>query len=197
MYTIFKNDSSIILSDSNDDLTRDEAIGWSEENRSSVIESLEKNEGKSFVLIGDDKDAMFHDFKKAFRLIEAAGGVVRNDSGQILLIYRHDTWDLPKGKLDKQESPSEAALREVEEECGFTSLEIEDFLLHTYHIYEEKGRHILKVTHWYSMHSNQIDLTPQSEEGITALRWLSPEQMNIVFENTYPNIRLLLSGLPN
>ena len=197
MYTIFKNDSSIILSDSGDHPGVAEILDWSSENCSRVIRSLGKNEGRSFVLVGKNPDAMFRDFKKAFKTIEAAGGVVRNDSGQTLFIFRHETWDLPKGKLDQGETPNQAAMREVEEECGFNSLEMRDFLLHTYHIYEEKERSVLKITHWYSMHSNQTLLEPQLEEGITALRWLGPDQMDLVFENTYPNIRLLISGLPD
>ena len=195
MYTIFKNDSCIILSDSGDHPGSTEILGWSSENCSRVVGSLDKNEGRSFVLVGKDPDAMFRDLKKAFKTIEAAGGVVRNDSGQTLFIFRHETWDLPKGKLDPGETPDQAALREVEEECGFNSLELLNFIQHTYHIYEEKERHVLKTTHWYSMHSNQTRLEPQMEEGITALRWLRRDQMDLVFRNTYPNIRLLISGL--
>jgi 8-oxo-dGTP pyrophosphatase MutT (NUDIX family) len=195
MYTIFKNDSSIILSDSAETLPQEEVLGWSLENRDRVVASLEKNEGQSFALCGNDTEEMLRDFKKAFKTIEAAGGVVRNDSGDMLLIFRNEVWDLPKGKLDDGETPEQGALREVEEECGFTSLRMEGFLMHTYHIYEEKGNHVLKKTHWYAMHSNQTDLSPQVEEGITELRWFSKEGMQPVFENTYPNIRMLISSL--
>lgn len=195
MYTIFKNESSIIFSDSAENLAGEQVLKWSESNRDRVVSSLEINEGKSFVILGEDKHAMFHDFKRSFKIVEAAGGVVRNDSGQILLIFRHDTWDLPKGKLDEREEPSLGALREVEEECGFTSLALGDFLQHTYHIYEEKGSHILKVTHWFSMRSNQTNLRPQLEEGITALSWMSKEDLGLALENSYPNIRLLISNL--
>ncbi len=50
----------------------------------------------------------------------AAGGVVVDESGRVLLVHRpkYDDWTLPKGKLDDGESLSECALREVEEETG-------------------------------------------------------------------------------
>ena len=50
-------------------------------------------------------------FKSQFKWIEAAGGVVLNDTNEILLIYRLDKWDLPKGKLEKGEEPNEAAIK--------------------------------------------------------------------------------------
>ncbi len=58
-------------------------------------------------------------------VIEAAGGIVtRLDEGKqlVALIHRpkYDDWTLPKGWLEKGESWSEAALREVREETNCT-----------------------------------------------------------------------------
>jgi hypothetical protein len=44
------------------------------------------------------------------------------------------------------------------------------------------------------MYSDQENLTPQLDEGITELGWKSHGDMEAVFENTYPNIELLLAG---
>lgn len=55
-------------------------------------------------------------------MIEAAGGVVWNETGdRILLVHRprYGDWTLPKGKLDPGESHATAAAREVTEETGF------------------------------------------------------------------------------
>ncbi len=43
------------------------------------------------------------EFKSCFRLIRAAGGVVRNIRGEIMIIKRHGLWDLPKGKMEPDE----------------------------------------------------------------------------------------------
>jgi 8-oxo-dGTP diphosphatase len=52
--------------------------------------------------------------------VRAAGGVVLDEAGLLVLVHRprYDDWTLPKGKLDPGESFEEAALREVEEETG-------------------------------------------------------------------------------
>ena len=52
--------------------------------------------------------------------VEAAGGVVRDEDGRVLLVHRprYDDWTLPKGKLDPDETFEQAALREVQEETG-------------------------------------------------------------------------------
>jgi 8-oxo-dGTP pyrophosphatase MutT (NUDIX family)/phosphohistidine phosphatase SixA len=57
--------------------------------------------------------------------VEAAGGVLwRGDPAapEIALVHRprYDDWSLPKGKVDPGEHPLLAAMREIEEETGFT-----------------------------------------------------------------------------
>ena len=56
----------------------------------------------------------------ARKLIMAAGGILERD-GEILLVQRprYRDWSLPKGKLDRGETPLQAALREVREETGY------------------------------------------------------------------------------
>ncbi len=58
-------------------------------------------------------------------MIEAAGGVIvdlERGKPRYLLIHRpaYDDWTLPKGKLERGETHSAAALREVKEETGLT-----------------------------------------------------------------------------
>ena len=56
----------------------------------------------------------------AKKMIMAAGGILEQD-GEILLVQRprYQDWSLPKGKLDRGETPLQAALREVREETGY------------------------------------------------------------------------------
>jgi 8-oxo-dGTP pyrophosphatase MutT (NUDIX family) len=131
------------------------------------------------------------DFKKfcnEFILIEAAGGLIKNKEGQYLFIYRHDKWDLPKGKLDEGEKPSEAAVRECKEECGINQIVLKDFLTYTYHIYLFKRGWALKKTHWYRMESEEKNLVPQLEESITEVAWKNVREIPAMLSNTYYNI---------
>ena len=67
------------------------------------------------------------------RNLITAGGLVINNNSKVLLIYRKNKWDLPKGKLDEGENLEEAAIREVVEETGLdiTKLSINEPLLST------------------------------------------------------------------
>ncbi len=129
-------------------------------------------------------------------LLLAAGGLVQNEMGDILFMFRRGKWDLPKGKLDPGETLEECALREVEEETGVGQLELKKFLLQTLHEYEELGKVIEKKTHWYFMTTTSHQkLIPQTEEDITELRWIAPADFDIVLRNTYPAIvEVLRSG---
>jgi 8-oxo-dGTP pyrophosphatase MutT (NUDIX family) len=121
--------------------------------------------------------------------IQAAGGLVENEKGEILFIFRRGKWDLPKGKLDPGETLESCALREVREETGVGQLELKKFLLVTKHEYEESGLFILKETHWWLMKTNSNQqLKPQAEEDITGVKWMSPGDFKIVQQNTYPSI---------
>jgi 8-oxo-dGTP pyrophosphatase MutT (NUDIX family) len=122
-------------------------------------------------------------------LIEAAGGLVKNEKGELLFMFRKGKWDLPKGKLDPGETMEDCALREVREETGLVQLELKNFLLITEHEYTERGEFILKKSHWYLMEaaSHQL-LIPQTEEDISELRWVRPADFKIVLTNTYPSI---------
>ncbi len=61
-------------------------------------------------------------FFKHFIIIQAAGGLVKNEQNEILFIFRRGKWDLPKGKNDGDEIPRECAVREVKEETGLQKI---------------------------------------------------------------------------
>lgn len=136
------------------------------------------------------------DFVKKYTLLEAAGGLVFNPAGELLVFFRRDSWDMPKGKIDPGETPEQAALREVTEETGLQRLKLAPFVGHTYHTYEQKGKHFLKKTWWYRMETDQMDTTPQTEEDIEEIRWVQPaawlETEQAVYGNIIDVIRMVL-----
>ena len=141
-----------------------------------------------YVLCSDAKNYM-KQVNKSIILIEAAGGIAKNEKGEYLFIYRNDKWDLPKGKIEKGEKIKDAAVREVEEECGVRIDELGKKICKTYHVYISRGEVVLKKTHWFKMRSNdQSKLKPQKEEGITDVRWFKKKKVSTIVENTFPSI---------
>jgi 8-oxo-dGTP pyrophosphatase MutT (NUDIX family) len=126
-------------------------------------------------------------------IIEAAGGMVFNPKGELLMMFRRGQWDMPKGKLDEGETIDACALREVEEETGISSLRLCEKLQTTYHTYTFQGKTVLKPSHWYKMeYSGKEDLVPQTEEDITELRWVDKVEAAALAKNAYPSIREMI-----
>ncbi len=162
-----------------------------------AISKLEKrDEWKGVVFLCSNPKRIWEEFVSSFSLQEAAGGLVQNEDKEYLLIFRRGKWDLPKGKIDFSESPEEAAIREVKEECGLKELELGVELAVSFHTYSEKKRKVLKKTHWYLMRSSLDEkLIPQTEEDIEQAVWMSEEKIKKeVFSNTYFSIQKLLSN---
>lgn len=139
---------------------------------------------------------LFQWFSSMFTIVEAAGGLVKNENGSYLFIFRNGKWDLPKGKIEKGETIRDAAVREVEEECGINGLTILKELPTTYHTYTLGNNAVLKPTYWFEMKcSGHPELVPQTEEGITEVKWMNAAELETVRENTFPSIIDLIAGL--
>ena len=192
MYTIFKNDTSIILTDDRNITGNHDCYLWIDFNRKEALDKLISDGPSKLYLYDADLTGMWRSFKGLFKVIEASGGIVQNEEGDILFIYRNDKWDLPKGKIELNETREIAGIREVQEECGFKEIKLLDYIGTTYHLYSEKKEEVLKMSYWYKMYSNDKVLVPQLEEGITDLSWVSRTDVPELLQNTYPNIALLV-----
>lgn len=132
----------------------------------------------------------FDEFIKKRKFIRAAGGLVQNINGDFLFMERNNTIDLPKGKLEKGESDEDGALREVEEETGVSGLEIIRPIIETYHTYTMNGKDVVKRTAWYLMHVEGCPTpTPQVEEGISWVKWMSKQEVTSYIEEGYASVR--------
>lgn len=139
------------------------------------------------ILQSEDCDASWSSFLKNFEVVEAAGGVVLDEHGRLLMIHRYGKWDLPKGKLESGEDLLEGARREVIEECGIRIERLIRPLAPSHHTYIHKGRKCLKRTHWFLFVGNGTPF-PQAEEGIVAAEWLDPTQVKQALRETYASI---------
>lgn len=151
------------------------------------IDTLEKGstEYKEIIIQCKDVIQAFKDFSGIYEVVPAGGGVVRNNKGKILMIYRRGFWDLPKGKMDKTENIMQTASREVKEETGLTHIQITKHLTTTYHTYRTgKGKRVLKVSTWFCMETTDQELVPQLEEDIEKAEWVHLQS----FLDTQPKI---------
>lgn len=194
MYKVFVNEKKLLLSKRSENLEK--TIGY--ENAMTLeiaLDLLENTSVKELNVFGENIDGIWTEFRKLFRIIEAAGGVVNNPDGDILFIKRLGKWDLPKGKMEIGESREESAIREIEEETGLRDVELVRFINTTFHIYVERnGDKVLKCTHWFEMNFSGEDTSkPQTEEGITEVAWKNTDQIeNEVFPSTFKNIILII-----
>ena len=201
MYQVFINQSSITFQHFDSlsvGLRNYLYINYSDFSELEEAVALLKNNKNAvhLVFLMKEIETQWELFKRQFEIVEASGGIVFNPLNEILFIYRLGKWDLPKGKVEKGEKYDQAAVREVEEECGLEDVILEEKLLTTYHIYWLKERQILKPTHWYKMRVEKDQLlTPQLEEGIEQVCWVAPIGMQPIMNNTYASIESLLKNI--
>ena len=160
----------------------------------AMLHEIKKDEFHAGVIWHTDLDKLKETFFKNFKIIEAAGGIVQNEKKEILFIYRLGKWDLPKGKIEKGEKEEACALREVSEETGVKNLQLKKKVGETYHVYNEFGKHFLKISHWYHITcSSKQELMPQTEENITEIKWVKTMDIKEPVNHTYPSIKNILS----
>lgn len=147
-----------------------------------------------------DEVETFVAFCDLFEMVFTAGGLVRNANNDVLLIYRYEHWDLPKGKQESGENIADTAIREVEEECGIKNVKIGDFLTETYHCYCIDKRLIMKRNFWYHMFCDtQITPVPQTSEDIEKAEFVAINKLPEYFNSMYASIRevFIVDGLYN
>ena len=125
-----------------------------------------------------------------FTYIRAAGGLVYNDAGELLMIFRRGKWDLPKGKVEAGEDDVTAALREVKEETGVAAEVVGERRFFGYHTYGTYGTPMLKETVWFEMRALPgQQLAPQSEEDIAQAVWVPLGEVDAKLRNSYESVR--------
>ena len=96
----------------------------------------------------------------------------RGEAASYLLIRdSYKNWGFPKGHLEGDESPAEAALRETAEETGLEHLVLHGPIRVIDWHFRFRGRHIHKYCHFFLFESPDGEACPQVDEGITACQW--------------------------
>lgn len=199
MYKVFFNDSTILIgSEMNKSLNNNNAEKFNYVDYDVVNQIISRIESAQsptdFYILNQEVDSVWNYFKSQFVEIPAAGGLVKKADGSLLFIKRLGIWDLPKGKIEKRETPELASIREVEEECGLSGLQIIRQLDSTFHIYRSPylsfpKNLVLKETKWFLMsYSGDENPVPQVEENIEEVVWFAPKDLGQVYFNTYSSL---------
>ena len=191
MYKVFANRLPIILTSDKNYLDNPNTYLLSSISIEEIIKKLKIK--KEIFIYSPNKEDILNEFKTKIYTVKAAGGIVRNKDNELLFIFRKGKWDLPKGKVDKNEKNKDAAIREVIEETGIKKLKIDKFFEKTFHIIKMKKKYFLKETHWYKMKSSYDGkLKPQKSEGIRSAKWKTIDQAKDIKKKTFKNISLIL-----
>jgi 8-oxo-dGTP pyrophosphatase MutT (NUDIX family) len=194
---IYFNDKPLFLCDAIDEVIRpfihhDDTVFIDELNAHTIktmIHEMQQPKVHAGIFQYPDLEQLKKAFFKKFTLIQAAGGLVKNNEDNMLMIFRRGKWDLPKGKLDKGEKIEDCAIREVEEETGLKNVKLNSPLLVTYHTYHEGTKFILKESHWFSMTiRGEQKLIPQTTEDISDIKWIGPGDINSYLPKSFPLI---------
>ncbi len=192
MYKVFIDNSVIEFLDSSEKIPSkryDLVLNSVGNDLSKLLDQFDFSDSTVCLLvIYDDFELAFNQVFNAYEFMDAAGGIVKCNR-RYLFIERHGMWDIPKGKLDSNEQPWEAAVREIEEECGIKGPTIDHFLGITFHTYSYRGRLTIKKNWWYALnYSGSMEVTPQEEESITQAIWIEKSEWKMIRDNTYDSI---------
>lgn len=109
-------------------------------------------------------------------VVKVAVGVMINSEGLILIAKRPDSkvlsgcWEFPGGKIEADEEPASALVREFQEEVGVTPLVIEamDEIVHAYE-HASVHLYVFKITDFSGEASNC---------EFQQIRWVKPEELS-------------------
>lgn len=119
-----------------------------------------------------------HKNTRAKKVEETSAGGLVCQGDQALLIGRHDKkgrtlWSLPKGHIEPNETPEQAAVREVKEETGIDA-QIVKHLGTIDFWFMADGKRIHKTVHHYLMDATGGTLEPQTIE-VDEVAWFPLE----------------------
>lgn len=107
----------------------------------------------------------------------------------LLLHYPSGHWDFVKGRIEKDESPRQAAIREAKEETGISNIEFVDgFEEKIQYTYQHGGRQIRKQVVFFLAKTDTQDIKLSDEHHDFA--WLEFDEA--IEKTTYQNAKEIL-----
>src|SRR3989344_3844624 len=116
------------------------------------------------------------------------GGIIfteKKNFRKVLLVkrFQFESWDLPKGHKEGDETDKEAALREVTEETGYRNIKLTGDVVTVSHEMENDGEKVMKnITFFLGLHEGKEK--PQQrlekdeiEKGGAEVKWVRLEEV--------------------
>jgi 8-oxo-dGTP pyrophosphatase MutT (NUDIX family) len=129
----------------------------------------------------------------ARREVSAGGVVFRVEDGKpryLLIRDSYRNWGFPKGHLECDELPPDAAVREVREETGLAAVTLRAEIDTIDWFFRFRGKLVHKICHFFLMETECSTTLPQREEGISACRWATYDEARSLL--AYENARVVL-----
>src|SRR5690606_730534 len=122
MYKVFVNEKPLFLTNEIHRETDFQLFLLDGIDFNQLLKKMFQNKVQKAYLYHPDEKEIMKFIKTKIPAQKAGGGLVYNDKGEALFIFRNGKWDLPKGGIEKGEEIDYTALREVEEETGCQKL---------------------------------------------------------------------------
>jgi len=112
------------------------------------------------------------------REFSSGGVIIKKDAAtiKVLLIkdgYGHWTW--PKGNIEKDETPEQAAIREIAEEVGLKKIELIEKIDQGQYYYRRDKKLIFKTVYIHLFRALGEESLKVLKSEIDSAKWLSPQ----------------------
>jgi len=121
-------------------------------------------------------------------VVELAGNLIIED-GKILLIHRDDEkhWEVPGGKVEQDESPTQAAIREAKEQIG-VEVELKK------PFYSGEFQHKDQIYLWHGYIAEVKDGEPQiKQQKFNMIKWFEGSDLEDL--ELASNLKMILPSL--
>lgn len=131
--------------------------------------------------------------------ISAGGIVYKIENGKPLILLLKDQngqWTFPKGLIEDDEDKVKTAKREIAEEVGLKKVALVSPLSPIEYWYKWEGELIKKTVYYYLFKTQgKEQLKPQGDEGISEVKWFTPQEALKIIGYRKTNAKLLKEAI--